>query len=59
MSSGIFPLKELNTWEASAVKSYPLLKKFIHEVYREFNRFWDHVFGFWSIYTQLASLGGL
>ena len=33
MQSGIFPLKEFNTWEAIAVKSYPILKSFIHEAY--------------------------
>ena len=33
MSSGIFPVKEFDTWEAMAVKSYPLLKTFIHEAY--------------------------
>ena len=31
MLSGIFPLKELNTWEVMAVKLYPQLKTFIHE----------------------------
>ena len=33
MLSGIFVLKEFNTWEAMTVKSYPLLKTFIHEAY--------------------------
>ena len=33
MSSSIFPLKEFDTWEAMAVKLYPLLKPFIHEAY--------------------------
>ncbi len=33
MSSGIFLLKEFNTWDAMAVKSYPLLKTFIHKAY--------------------------
>ena len=33
MLSGIFPLKEFDTWEAMAAKSYPLLKTFIHEAY--------------------------
>jgi hypothetical protein len=33
MLSGIFPLKGFDMWEAMAVKSYPLLKTFIHEAY--------------------------
>jgi hypothetical protein len=33
MQSGIFPLKGLDTWEATTVKSYPILKTFIHEAY--------------------------
>jgi hypothetical protein len=32
MQSGIFPLKEFE-WEATAVKTYPILKTFIHEAY--------------------------
>jgi hypothetical protein len=31
MSSGIFLLKEFDTWEAMAVNLYPLLKTFIHK----------------------------
>jgi hypothetical protein len=33
MQSGIFPLKEFDTWEATAVKTYPILKTFVHEAY--------------------------
>ncbi len=33
MQSGIFPLKEFNTWEAMPIKSYLILKTFIHEAY--------------------------
>jgi hypothetical protein len=33
MASGIFPLKEFNTWEALPIKTYPILKTFVHEVY--------------------------
>ncbi len=33
MQSGIFLLKEFNTWEAMPVKLYPILKTFIHEAY--------------------------
>jgi hypothetical protein len=33
MQSGIFPLKEFDTWEVTAVKTYPILKTFIHEAY--------------------------
>jgi hypothetical protein len=33
MHSGIFPLKEFDAWEATTVKSYPILKTFIHEAY--------------------------
>jgi hypothetical protein len=33
MQLGIFPLKEFDTWEAMPVKSYPILKTFIHEAY--------------------------
>ena len=33
MQSGIFPLKEFDVWEATAIKSYPILKMFIHEAY--------------------------
>ena len=33
MSSGIFRLKEFDTWEAMEAKSYPLLKTFIHEAF--------------------------
>jgi hypothetical protein len=29
----IFPLKEFNTWEATAQKTYPDLKTFMHEAY--------------------------
>jgi hypothetical protein len=32
-TSNIFPLKEFNTWEATATKTYPSLKTFFHEVY--------------------------
>ena len=31
--SGIFPLKEFDTWDAITPKSYPALKTFIHEAY--------------------------
>ncbi len=31
--SGIFPLKEFDTWEAITTKTYPALKTFIHEAY--------------------------
>ena len=31
--SGIFPLKEFDTWDAMAIKTYPALKTFIHEAY--------------------------
>ena len=33
MSSGIFPMKEFDTWETMPNKTYPLLKTFIHEAY--------------------------
>jgi hypothetical protein len=33
MQLGIFPLKELDTWEAVPIKSYPILKMLIHEAY--------------------------
>jgi hypothetical protein len=33
MQSVIFPLKEFDTWEATAIKMYPILKTFIHEAY--------------------------
>jgi hypothetical protein len=33
MQSGIFPLKEFDTWEATMVKTYPILKMFIDEAY--------------------------
>jgi hypothetical protein len=33
MLSGIFPLKEFDTWEAVPIKSYPILKTFIHKAY--------------------------
>ncbi len=33
MQSGIFPSKEFGTWGAMPVKSYPMLKTFIHEAY--------------------------
>ena len=31
--SGIFPLKEFDTWDAIPIKTYPALKTFIHEAY--------------------------
>jgi hypothetical protein len=31
--SGIFPVKEFDTWDAITLKSYPALKMFIHEAY--------------------------
>jgi hypothetical protein len=31
--SGIFPLKDFDTWDAITPKSYPALKAFIHEAY--------------------------
>jgi hypothetical protein len=31
--SGIFPLKEFDTWDAITPKTYPALKTFIHEAY--------------------------
>jgi hypothetical protein len=33
MQSGIFPLKEFDTWEVTTAKTYPILKMFIHEAY--------------------------
>jgi hypothetical protein len=33
MASGIFPLKEFDTWEALPIKTYPILKTFLHEAY--------------------------
>jgi hypothetical protein len=33
IQSGIFPLKEFDTWEAMPIKSYPILKTFIHEAF--------------------------
>jgi hypothetical protein len=33
MQSGIFPLKEFNTWETITPVMYPALKTFIHEAY--------------------------
>jgi hypothetical protein len=32
-TSNIFPLKEFNTWEATATKTYPALKTFFQEAY--------------------------
>jgi hypothetical protein len=33
MTSGIFPLKEFDTWEALPIKTYPILKTFVHKTY--------------------------
>ena len=33
IQSNIFPLKEFDTWEATAQKTYPALKTFMHEAY--------------------------
>jgi hypothetical protein len=33
MQSGIFPSKEFDMWEATAVKTYPIFKTFIHEAF--------------------------
>jgi hypothetical protein len=33
--ANIFPLKELDTWEGSATKTYTTLKAFFHEAYRQ------------------------
>jgi hypothetical protein len=33
MASGIFPLKEFDTWEVLPIKMYPILKTFVHEAY--------------------------
>jgi hypothetical protein len=33
MQSGIFLLKEFDTWKVMPIKSYPILKTFIHEAY--------------------------
>jgi hypothetical protein len=33
MASGIFPLKEFNTWDALPNKTYPILKTFVHKAY--------------------------
>jgi hypothetical protein len=33
MALQIFPLRELNTWEITTIKTYPALKTFIHEAY--------------------------
>ncbi len=33
MASGIFPLKEFDTWDAMPNKTYPILKTFVHEAY--------------------------
>jgi hypothetical protein len=33
MESGIFPLKEFDTWDALPNKTYPILKTFVHEAY--------------------------
>ncbi len=33
MASGIFPLKEFDTWEALPIKTHPILKTFVHEAY--------------------------
>jgi hypothetical protein len=33
IQSNIFPLKEFDTWEATAQKTYPSLKTFMHEAY--------------------------
>ena len=33
VQSNIFPLKEFDTWEATAQKTYPALKMFMHEAY--------------------------
>jgi hypothetical protein len=33
MASGIFPLKEFDTWDAVPNKTYPILKTFMHKAY--------------------------
>jgi hypothetical protein len=33
MASQIFPLRELDMWEYTTIKTYPALKTFIHEAY--------------------------
>jgi hypothetical protein len=33
IQSNIFPLKEFDAWEATALKTYPALKTFMHEAY--------------------------
>jgi hypothetical protein len=33
MASGIFPLKEFDTWKALPIKTYLILKTFVHEAY--------------------------
>jgi hypothetical protein len=33
MASGKFQLKEFDTWEALPIKTYPILKTFVHEAY--------------------------
>ena len=33
--SGIFPLKEFDTWDAITPKTYPTLKTFIQEAYTQ------------------------
>jgi hypothetical protein len=33
MALGIFPLKDFNMWEALPIKTYPILKTFVHEAY--------------------------
>jgi hypothetical protein len=33
MVLGIFPLKEFDTWEVLPIKTYPILKTFVHEAY--------------------------
>jgi hypothetical protein len=33
MASGMFPLKEFDTWDALPNKTYPILKTIVHEAY--------------------------
>jgi hypothetical protein len=33
MALGIFPLKEFDRWEALPIKTYPILKTFVHKAY--------------------------
>jgi hypothetical protein len=50
MASNIFLVREFDTWEQSAVKTYPALKTFIHEAY-------THCLNLMELRNMAAGLG--